>query len=550
MPVTLRTNELNARSENGEFLGIDAIAPTQEQLNTWLDAHPEATTTVQDSSLTEAKFSDTLKFKTVKDYVTPQMFGAKGDGVTDDSRAVQDALFYCSENLVNRIHFPVGIYAVQPKVFQNSAVVPFFNGLMLTGEGKTASQIKLITNSIECWLYDSTDDETFLKITFQDLNFFADDPNYGNGFLLYSTGMEKQLRFTRCSFTFGTIAKFTGTGNADLNHFVECGFEAYKTAFILDNAQSVGNDFIASGAYCRSNFIEIIKGGCLSFFGGNFDCYGDTNSCVVLFPRDGNQGISNMGINFIGSRFELHNNHKLVICETENQNGGKVSFINCNIGRADVFGSDAYHVVVSGNKRVDFNNCVLSSALKYHAISHSSVSGGLGAIINIENCVSTDIIWKQCSFDGDSAVIRGHGNSLIGSPSGNVAANDFDMNTQARAYYPIQPIVKYYNIAKTGLGFPKSGSSFEFDLPPNSYIKKIYLYRAAYPGAASTSYQLHIGTTDESIIYGETSLGQFNDEQVISVDDVGFISNQTVKMWATGETTSIVSGGICYIEYI
>lgn len=58
----------------------------------WLDDHPEATTTVQDGALTEAKFSADLKLKAVKDYVTPQMFGAKGDGVADDTAAIQAAL--------------------------------------------------------------------------------------------------------------------------------------------------------------------------------------------------------------------------------------------------------------------------------------------------------------------------------------------------------------------------------------------------------------------------------------------------------------------------
>jgi hypothetical protein len=55
----------------------------------WLDDHPEATSTVLDGSLTEQKFSELLKKKSIKDYVTPEMFGAIGDGVTDDSVAIQ-----------------------------------------------------------------------------------------------------------------------------------------------------------------------------------------------------------------------------------------------------------------------------------------------------------------------------------------------------------------------------------------------------------------------------------------------------------------------------
>lgn len=75
--------------------------PTDEQVadavDGYLDAHPEQTTTVMDGSLTEAKFTDPTQLKVLNYYVTPEMFGAKGDGTTNDTQAIKNML--ASENV-------------------------------------------------------------------------------------------------------------------------------------------------------------------------------------------------------------------------------------------------------------------------------------------------------------------------------------------------------------------------------------------------------------------------------------------------------------------
>jgi len=95
---------------------IDAIRelPTngvQEAVADWLEVHPEVTTTVQDGSLTETKFSNSLKLSTVKDYVTPQMYGY--------SASTDDVGYYIGKVLEeNDVCFvPDGLYKLSTTIY-------------------------------------------------------------------------------------------------------------------------------------------------------------------------------------------------------------------------------------------------------------------------------------------------------------------------------------------------------------------------------------------------------------------------------------------------
>lgn len=137
----LSDNNKFPMAKNGNVEWVEQSLATDAQVATavqnWLNAHPEATTTVQDGSLGENKFTDELKKKTVKDYVTPQMFGAVGDGETDDTEAFINMLNSINGRKV--VILPKGTYALRWSDTQ-------FNNVVLIGY-YGASVIKSIDNT-------------------------------------------------------------------------------------------------------------------------------------------------------------------------------------------------------------------------------------------------------------------------------------------------------------------------------------------------------------------------------------------------------------------
>ena len=166
--IVLADDVTDLKSDLDEYTDI-FTGNVDESVKNWLDEHPEATTTVADDSLTtakykdysvtnpkiadqaitEAKFAESLKLKTIKDYVTPQMFGAKGDGVTDDTQAIQAAIdsvkslpSYLNETTGKVVFFPMGEYLITSPLDLSSNC-----GVSLLGEGHTKSNIVLDINS-------------------------------------------------------------------------------------------------------------------------------------------------------------------------------------------------------------------------------------------------------------------------------------------------------------------------------------------------------------------------------------------------------------------
>jgi hypothetical protein len=149
--VSENLDDETARAQ-AEEARIEALftQPVEDAVSDWLDDHPEATTTVQDGSLTDAKFSDALKLKTIKDYVTPQMFGAKGDGLTDDTLAFNEALASGKP-----VYAPIGTYLISSVL-----KVPFSGVLRGADRYKTILKFANGVNGVQINRFTNVEDLT------------------------------------------------------------------------------------------------------------------------------------------------------------------------------------------------------------------------------------------------------------------------------------------------------------------------------------------------------------------------------------------------------
>lgn len=127
---------------------------TQEQVDHWLDEHPEATTSVEDGSLTEIKFAQSVinDFKNSVKIGNVKFYGAVGDGVTNDTTSIIN----CIANN-DFIYFPKGKYLINQRISLNKKILfgdfstPYNdqsidNGIYFTGSGSFNTGSCILSN--------------------------------------------------------------------------------------------------------------------------------------------------------------------------------------------------------------------------------------------------------------------------------------------------------------------------------------------------------------------------------------------------------------------
>lgn len=84
----------------------------KDNINNWLNEHPEATTTVQDGTISESKIEANLLSKISRNgFLSVIDFKAKGNGATDDTNAFTDCI-NCAKAKNKNIFIPAGTYVI------------------------------------------------------------------------------------------------------------------------------------------------------------------------------------------------------------------------------------------------------------------------------------------------------------------------------------------------------------------------------------------------------------------------------------------------------
>jgi hypothetical protein len=438
-------------------------------------------------------------------------FGAKGDGVTDDSAAFIAAINYCVSfgyNKVKQLHIPTGNYLLsQNNVFGqwNSIDTSVYKGILgftVTGDGMDNTKITLTNaGATDFYLWDNysgsgtTAANNSLQFpTFENLTFIGNAASTGkvHAFRGYgaANGYPTQgLVFNRCRFSsFGTVYQAAGGVNESENTWNECHIDSCGTFFYSVNPQSVNHAFIACHAeLMTSDVFNFVGGGNITVLGGSYILSGATSSSYILKLNPPNNVGTGCTYRFINIRTEMYGQYAKILSYTGQTNDSIVVFDTCYFG--ETIGAstptDSININAQCYGAVTFTNSVINS----HGVTwidgaaafyYSQAPWPILTFDACKNFTSANIVYPTTGI-GQTRIVNNGQLDYDGSTLGKVLGN----TTRSAALK-----VKVYS--GWFIRFPNdTGGGGSIVLPVGSLIKGIKVRKTAF-GASTATYQLQV----------------------------------------------------------
>lgn len=183
-PGYIMTSTNDGTGQKWSPVGLPTDEQTAEAVSGWLNDHPEATTTVQDGSLTESKFSSILKAQAIKDYVTPELFGAVGNGVYNDYNAFKACAEYAEREGVDIVVPRKSYYLNGGQSIELRSNVKCLGSTFIVGDNhkKTSNPLFVYSHDTEIAAVQGVVSD-FLVSNYEV------SPNYKNKFFILDTGI-------------------------------------------------------------------------------------------------------------------------------------------------------------------------------------------------------------------------------------------------------------------------------------------------------------------------------------------------------------------------
>lgn len=505
-----------------------------------------------------------------KNPINLKNYGAVGDGVTDDTSAVLAwlaAIYDDGHQTGNHRsgYVPQGTYLLTANAVFNTFTNNNEFAPVIFGDGKYSSLFKLQTGGSQKWFYQNTDNRLYGAV-FRDVGFVTDSSSLGNGFNIVGFGFETGFVFDNCGFkTMATAVSVSNTLGGDSMLFIRCHFQGItQKVFYLSNSQSVQNWFfscmVTSSSTAHLVYVDGNGGGNTYWMGGtiNMDTPVDGLPRYLLYVNTTgtNVGAQNGDYYFNGLKVEFRNDLCCIMTQSRIADVVTATFDQCNFSTVSTSARTSVDVQTA---RVMFRDSVLSN-LHLYTVGQTSFSPTISSTGALE--------FHGCAIGGDDIstlfTVRNQGRVTMRRTRCLVnrtvqAAEDMDLNWRNSGYGDTAAAVKtallkpYYGSwpQTTGTG----GRESTVRLPYGCHIRRIIVRKDTSSGGATT-YQLFVGNSDKSVIYGSSTSAAQSATHTIVVDMadtyVTATNDRTVRLWSTdnGSPVNVVNNGIAYVEYI